>query len=249
MLIVTSSYLKVKCTRALHIVHPDEFNSLTVTNGINAIICDSKLIIKAGNSILTEARWNEFDLIMVHGCNNKKIKDFLNRLKPFSERFKQVSNSKDKKLIFVDNAVTIISDNVLLIPRHGNMFINDLAKSVDVDIETNGLGLTTDKFDYDFEPKDVSDKYFRCLTYASMKTKIYLLDPKSVFVANNRKRILRGSVYMLDNNKLTKLSGKDGINIETLKSDMLSPKNIRPIRAIYKKEEQAEQKDLEELND
>lgn len=249
MLIVTSSYLKVKCMRALHIVHPDEYNSLTVNNGINAIICDSKLVIRAGNSILTEAKWNEFDLIMVHGCNAKKIKDFLNRLKPFIERFKSASISNSKKLIFVDNAVTIVSDKALFIPRTGNMFINDLSKSVDVDIETQGLGLTKDKFDYDFDPKDISDKYFRCLTYVSKTSKIYLLDPKATFAVNAKRHILRGSVYLLSSNILTKLSGDDTVNIEILKNDMSTPKNIRPIRAIYKQEELEDQVDLEDIND
>ena len=38
MLLISSSYFKTKCTRALHIVYPDEKKSLTVNNGIKFTI-------------------------------------------------------------------------------------------------------------------------------------------------------------------------------------------------------------------
>jgi len=237
MLIISSSYFKTKCNRALHIVYPDEVKSLTVNNGIKNITCQSHQVAIAGITNLTNERWDEFDLVMVHGNNNTKIKDYLHRLTHYIEQFKRTAEAKNKFLIFVDNAASIVSEKVLLVPRGGNAFINDISQSQNVDISTDGLGLTADQFDYDFNPKDTTDKYFKCLTYASKKHKIYLLSPDGIFSVNGQKHLLRGKIYLLHNDKMQQLSGDSVISADTLKGDLNIKKNIRPIRAIYKDEE------------
>lgn len=234
MLLVTSSYFKTKCNKALHIVYPDEKKSLTVNNGIKNIICQSHQVAVAGIDIYTDERWDEFDIVMVHGNNNTKIKDYLHRLMHYKKQLLRTAEAPDKYLIFVDNTVSIVSEKVLLMPRGGNIFINDIAQSNNIDITSEGLGLTKDQFDYDFSPKDTTDKYFRCLTYASMKNEIYLLSPDGIFSVNGKKHLVRGTIYLLHQNHMQQLSGDDVIDAEVLKGDLNIKKGIRPIRAIYK---------------
>lgn len=237
MLLISSSYFKTKCTRALHIVYPDEKKSLTVNNGIKNIICQSHQVLVAGIDNYNDDRWNEFDLIMVHGNNNTKIKDYLHRLMRYKAQLQRTANDNNKFLIFVDNTASIVSEKVLLMPRGGNLFINDIAQSNNIDIESEGLGLTKDQFDCDFNPKDVTDKYFRCLTYASMKNKIYMLSPDGIFSVNGKTHLIRGTIYLLHQNKMKQLSGDDVIDAEVVKGDLTIKKGIRPIRAIYKETE------------
>lgn len=249
MLIVTSSYFATKCNRALHITHPDSKKSIIVEKGMSAVDCMTSACIQAGGHILTDARFDEFDLVMVHGCNEKYIKDYLNRLRPYRDRFINLALSKDKYLIFVDNTIHLLADTVMFIPRSGNAFINDVAKTLDVDVETEGLGLVTSRFDFDIDVRDISDKYFRTLNYLSKKYPIYIMDAKGIVRVSGEPKVLRGEVYVIKDGKLEQLSGKKKISAELLKSDLMSSKRLRPIRAIYKKDEEETDRLLDSAED
>lgn len=247
MLIVTSSYFSTKCDKALHITHPDDKKSITVLNGMKAVKCMTSACIQAGGHILTDARFDEFDFVMVHGCSDKNLKDYLHRLMPYRDRFINLVLNKDKYLIFVDNTIHLIGEKVMFIPRSGNAFINDLAKTLDIDVETEGLDLTKARFDYDIDIQNINDKYFRTLNYLSKQFPIYIMDAKGMMFASNPPKVIRGKIFSLINEELKQITGKETISEELLKSDLMSSKRLRPIRAIYKKEEEEESLELDEV--
>ena len=65
--------------------------------------------------------------------------------------------------------------------------------------------------------------------------------------ASNPPKVIRGKIFSLINEELKQITGKETISEELLKSDLMSSKRLRPIRAIYKKEEEEESLELDEV--
>lgn len=64
-----------------------------------------------------------------------------------------------------------------------------------------------------------------------------MLSPDGIFSVNGKTHLIRGTIYLLHQNKMKQLSGDDVIDAEVVKGDLNIKKGIRPIRAIYKDEE------------
>ncbi len=75
------------------------------------------------------------------------------------------------------------------------------------------------------------------------------MDAKGIMRVSGEPKVLRGEVYVIKDGKLEQLSGKKKISAELLKSDLMSSKRLRPIRAIYKKDEEETDRLLDSAED
>lgn len=232
MLSLTCSPVKFTSSHILHLVHPRDTKNPIVLREIAGITCkQNSYIAKAGETIMTQPRFESFTTIVIHSCTPSLRKDFLQKLlHDWKDRLLEYTASVNKHVLVFGNMIPTVSNTVFFVPKTDTVFVNDYAKSGDVDIETTGLGLSRIRFDIDFDSAHVGERYASCIGYYSRKFPIYLLD-SNVLVCNNGD-ISLGTLYLAKQGKLSVV--KRAVNFAKQHRSAKVP----PIHAIYKEEDE-----------
>lgn len=227
MLCLMSSPMDLTVGSILHLVHPRDAKEQFLINEIDSVDSDSRQICKLGESLLNEQRKHSFSVIAIHSCSPKNIKDYLRRLREYTDILKEYIKSKNHLVLVYGNALNIISARVFLIDKTSVIFMNAVHKSQSIDISSPGLGIVGNTFDYDFAPSAVSPYYYKLVKQVSMNRSILLLS-KDAFI-DDKGKILRGNVFKLEKGELTSLKEiKYKGNLESIIN------KINPITPIYK---------------
>ena len=238
-----STPAKAKVSKILHIIHPADTKTAMVIDEVTAVKSNISFVYRLGEHILSNHRFNEFDIVAVHSCYSKRQKDYLQRLKDIQDRLHEVAGSQHKTLLIYGNAIPLIGDKVFIVPHEGNVILNDEISMGGVDMDTEGLGLTSLAIDYDFSPTNASKRYADCLKYISHKKKVYLLSPQATLDSNGTVRF--GTLYIADQGRIT--IAKECPEIVD-KDDLreVSKREIKPITPVYDDDMSTEEQQIEE---
>lgn len=229
-----STPVKTKLPKVLHIVYPADIKMPLVVDEIKAIRADIPTIYRLGEHVLTDHRFNEFNVVAIHSCSTKHQKDYLNRLLDSKQRLLSVAGSSTKKLLIYGNSIQLIGNKVFIVPHQGNVFINQLTSMGGIDLETSGLGITNAAIDYDFSPDRITKQYTDCLKYLSRQRKIWLLDPQAVLDSDGKVQF--GSMYVAYQGRITLVKQCDEI-VDKKEKAKAANRTIKPISPVYKKED------------
>ena len=231
MIYLASAPFDFKTFSILHLVHPKDLRKQFILNGLNALRGQSTQICKVGESLLNDTRFNHFKTIVIHSCEDKLIHDYNRRLLAYTDRLKSVLKNHDRNLVVLGNALNIISDKMFHIDRTTNLFINDVAMSTGIDVNTETLNILQLKIDYNFELSEVSKQYLSVIEKLSRRDPIYLLSRDAV--VDHTGKILRGNVFTMKQGKLESLKKLDVVG--NLLTEIKKERRITPIYQDDKK--------------
>lgn len=220
MIYLASSPFNYRSLSILHLVHPKNVKDQFIINEIDSVESESTQICKVGETMLNEARFNHFRTIYIHSCDDKLIHDYLRRLMTYTDRLKKVLSNHSKNLIVVGNALSLISDKMFYLDKTANLFINDLRMSSGMDINTEGLNIISDKFDYNFNVKEVAPSYLSVLKKLSMQYDINLLTKDAV--VDNTGKISRGNVFIMHEGNLKSVKNLSAISLPLRDSNKIT---------------------------
>lgn len=205
MLILSTKNYGLKTDRVAVIYHPKLTELEDKINNYRKSFIKAQFI-KAGESILTAGRWNYFDSVVVYPSKEVNTIDYLQRLAIYKDAFKMLKNSKKTELVFIGSSINLLADKLLYIPKSHRVFINDRAKSFDIDVSTNGLNLINTWYDGGTAGNMITDRY-KVLEYLSNNRNIKLLGYDSTVKYGDS--ISAGSLLKLYKGRLTNLTSED----------------------------------------
>lgn len=116
MITITTAPLSFKAQRILRILHPlDEKNSIVQMEA--QTMKGSMTTVKIGQTIVDKNLVVAADIIILHSCNDNLLKDYLNRLRPWTNILKAFKDNSNKYLIVYGNAMNILSDKIFHVPQ------------------------------------------------------------------------------------------------------------------------------------
>ena len=232
MLTLTSSPVKFTATHVLHLIHPKDKDNPIVLKEIAGITCKEDMYIaRAGESHVTHTRFLSFNVVVIHSCSPQYRLDFLKRLQhEWSDRLVEYAQAANKHVLVFGNLIPTVGAKVFFIPETDNVFVNDYARSHDIDVDTKGLGLTRIRCLPSFDPKRSSERYVKCIEYYSQQFPIYLLD-SSVLICNNGD-IKLGKLYLAKKGEIKVLA-----KVKNFVTTQERARKLKPIRAIYDEKE------------
>lgn len=205
MLILSTKNYGLKTDRVAVIYHPKLTELEDKIDNYRKSFIKAQFI-KAGESILTAGRWNYFDSVVVYPSKEVNTIDYLQRLAIYKDAFKMLKNSKKTELVFIGSSINLLADKLLYIPKSHRVFINDRAKSFDIDVSTNGLNLINTWYDGGTAGNMITDRY-KVLEYLSNNRNIKLLGYDSTVKYGDS--ISAGSLLKLYKGRLTNLTSED----------------------------------------
>ena len=205
MLILSTKNYGLKTDRVAVIYHPKLTELEDKINNYRKSFIKAQFI-KAGESILTAGRWNYFDSVVVYPSKEVNTIDYLQRLAIYKDAFKMLKNSKKTELVFIGSSINLLADKLLYIPKSHRVFVNDRAKSFDIDVSTNGLNLINTWYDGGTAGNMITDRY-KVLEYLSNNRNIKLLGYDSTVKYGDS--ISAGSLLKLYKGRLTNLTSED----------------------------------------
>lgn len=195
MLTLSSGITNLKSPSVLYLCHPKDDKSPDTLRAMQTIISTGgKQLAKIGETILTQARFDEFQTVVLTPSALYQ-KDLLTRLvrSEWKERLLSLVGHPKKLVIVLGNSIQISGPKVLIIPKDQTVFMNQLARSHNYDVDTPGLGLARYRYDINYDPEDKQEFYNRLIRQLSSQEPIFLMD-SSVVVSNDRK-VQFGSLY------------------------------------------------------
>lgn len=195
MLTLSSNPFQLKSSRVLYIVHPRMVKEPETLRIIQMISGKTHQVAKAGETILTQDRYDEFPIVVL--CPSAGYQhDFLKRLQSngWKERMQSLVNDPKRLLIVLGDSIQITGPKVLIVPKNKAVFMNDQTQSFDIDVNTPGLELTKFRYDCNYHPDEKQEFYLRVIKHLSASEPIYLLDP-SVVISNDGK-VQFGNIYL-----------------------------------------------------
>lgn len=231
MLSISSTPVTVKVPKVLHLIHARDLKNPMVVPEMDSVNTRNHVICKIGEHNLSESRFNEFDLYILHSVSPALRYDLLNKLKPWLARLHRVVESDTKCLLVYGNMIPLLGEKVFIVPKESNVFLNNEAKSANIDTNTNGLGLSEFTFDVDFDPKHSSKRYVEVLKFISRTRDIYLLDNQVLVSSDGSVKF--GTLYKLADEKLTVINQFQPIRNEDDKK-IVAKREIPRIHPVYK---------------
>lgn len=249
MYMLSSVPYNLKAKSILHLVHPKMLKDPMTQHAIQFFKSTTSSICEVGVHILTKSRFESFDVVILHDCNEKFLLDFNKRLlnTNYLEYIKSMMHwVSDKTVIFLGNTNKILSEKVTIIPKTGNVLLNDITSTVNVDVNTKGLNLLKFRVDinYDFNIHKKDTPYERALLYLSKSDSIIILDSRACYCSRSktsREAIKFGSIYLCKNEKIVKIAGIP-TDLTEAQEERLQQRTIKPITPIYKDESEYEDK-------
>lgn len=195
----------LKAGRTLHIVHPQcthEMDTLTIMAKCQSVVSQ---VVNPGSHMLTTARYDYFDLVIVHPCPTKYYQDWLRRLSDTTwlKRIIHTAHSSRQAIVFYGNVITMLGRYITYIPNASTIFLNKLIKSLKIDITTPGLGIMTTYIDTDYSTKKKNSRYIQSIRELSHRDPIVILDNDTVYVSNYGVR--HGKMYLISQGKITEI--------------------------------------------
>lgn len=233
MLIMTASPIKFKADKIIRVIHPDDIKNPLVN--IETQQVEGKITtVKIGQTIIDKVIVDTADVIILHSCNDKLLKDYLQRLKQWRDKLDVFKRSNSKYLVVYGNTMSILSDTIFYLPQGDNVIINQMQKSPVIDVTTEGLDITKFWCTVIINIKELGANFKRNLTYLSRTRMIFLLESGTII--DNTGKVTYGNLYVIKDGKITHL--KELPEPETPDDvETIHKRKIPPIRAIYAEEE------------
>lgn len=240
MLILSSNPAEMPCQSVLYLCHPKDEKAPETLRAMQFIKGQTSQVARAGESILTENRYNSFQTTVLMESTHYQ-KDLLRRIKnsEWLARLQRVTKDPNKLLIVLGNSVQLVSSKVLIIPKDQSLFMSKITRTHNFDVDTEGLSITKYRYDIDFNPDQKQEFYMRLLRQLSSQEPIFLMDPRVVI--SNDGKIQFGDLYRMFRGQLQKVSSlPEDINPDA-QQIVQNRKLIAPIKSITKQEMDQEQ--------
>lgn len=243
MLILASNPFQMKVKSALFIVHPKDEKNPDSMRALETISCETKQIVKAGESILTEARFFSFDTYVLLPTSNQK--EFLSRLYKdnWQERLMELRKTPKRYIVALGNVVPLLGPRITIVPKdtRENVVMNQIYQSGNIDVDTQGLNLTTHRFDVNFVPNNTPEKYLRVIRTLSNHEMLFLLDPQVVVFSDGSVKF--GAFYSVIKGKIGKCAALPEQLTDKAQDKIQQRGVIPPAKVLYEEDLTKEQKD------
>lgn len=241
MIALSQNPFQSKVPSALFLCHFKDYKQPDVLRAMEMIQATSKQLAKVGETIMTDARFHTFHTYVLLGSLANQ-KDLLAKLvrDSWAERLRQVRSLKEKVVVVLGNSIQLVGPKVLIVPKNENVFLNQMTKSLNVDVTTEGLNLTTSRYDIGFDPKERQDYYLRIIKQLSTHETIYLLDPNVIVSSDGTVKF--GSVYSVSKGVIRRETKMPDYLTDKAQATVQKREMISPAKVIYEDDLTTEQK-------
>lgn len=207
MISITSAPLFIKAKAALHLVLRSEMKTTAFKQALDAVQADTMQVAILGETILTEARFEHFDVVVLHNCEHSHIKDLLKKVKAqYLQRFKKMLMTKSRKLFIYGNAMRILSSKITILDAAKPLIMNKTYTSTSIDIQTPGLGMCDTRFIYPYSVIKEKNNFVRILSNLARESPVIVFDGSAVMtLIGDQITVKYGTLYMPKDGKLIPL--------------------------------------------